>query len=115
MQNCQDNQNSDVFMNINHVDPTRMPLWVQDQAVHWRTSPTPSQSPRGELEKLVGGQTEHQAWGDGIPEPEAAWQGAEQTASTLGFLCCSSRPGSELRAGWHLEAQPAALPQEISI
>ena len=65
-----------------------MPLWVQDQAVHWPDVPHPSQSPRGELEKSVSGQTERQAWGGGIPEPEAARQGVGrrgQTASALGF------------------------------
>lgn len=96
-----------------------MPLWVQDQAVHWPDVPHPSQSPRGDLEKLVGGQTEHQAWGDGIPEPEAARQevglrGPDGQYFRLFSAVSSDRDQSSELAGT-LRLSPAALPQEISV
>lgn len=87
-----------------------MPLWGTGSGSSLAGRPHPSQSPRGELESWWV-TDRAPGLGDGIPEPEAAWQevgwGGGQTASTLGFSSVvSSGSGSELRAGWHLEAQP---------
>lgn len=89
MQNCQDNQNSDAFMNINHVDPTKdASVGTGSGKSIGRLPPTPANHHVCSW-RSCGWTDRDQAWGDGIPEPEATWQevgrGGGQTASTLGF------------------------------
>lgn len=98
-----------------------MPPWVQDQTAHWPDSPPLplSQSPRNVLEKLLSGQTEHQSWGDGIPESDSRVSGGGAGGPDgQYFRLFSAFSSGQDQSSWPVGAlrfSPASLPQEISV